>query len=115
MPEVRARIQGVGDELENADVSPTGLRAVIEAHGEIFTVPVKHGPTRDITNTPGAMEREPAWSPDGQSIAYFSDESGLYALHVAPQTGNAVAGTSAVKKFPLQLLDGKGRLAVRRK
>jgi tricorn protease len=101
MPEVRARIEAVGDELENASVSPTGLRAVVEAHGDIFTVPVKHGPTRDITNAPGAMEREPAWSPDGQSIAYFSDESGLYALHVAPQTGNAVAGTPAVKKFPL--------------
>ena len=101
MPEVRSRIESVGDQLENASVSPTGLRAVIEAHGEIFTVPVKHGPTRDITNTPGAMEREPAWSPDGQSIAYFSDESGMYALHVAPQTGNAVAGTSAAKKFTL--------------
>jgi tricorn protease len=101
LPEVRPRIESVGDQLENATVSPTGLRAAIEAHGEIFTVPVKHGPTRDITNTPGAMEREPAWSPDGQSLAYFSDESGLYALHVAPQTGNAVAGTPAVKKFPL--------------
>ena len=101
MPEVRARIETVGDEIENAAVSPTGLRAVVEAHGEIFTVPVKRGPTRDITNTPGAMEREPAWSPDGQSIAYFSDESGLYALHVASQTGNAVAGTPAVKKFAL--------------
>ena len=101
MPEVRPRIESVGDELENATVSPTGLRAAIEAHGEIFTVPVKHGPTRDITNTPGAMERETAWSPDGQSIAYFSDEAGLYALHVAPQTGNAVAGTPAVKKFTL--------------
>lgn len=101
MPEVRSRIEPVGDQIENAAVSPTGLRAVIEAHGEIFTVPVKHGPTRDVTNTPGAMEREPAWSPDGQSIAYFSDESGLYALHVAPQTGNAIAGAPAVKKFPL--------------
>jgi len=102
MPEVRARIESVGDELENASVSPTGLRAVIEAHGEIFTVPVKHGPTRDITNTPGVMEREPVWSPDGQSIAYFSDESGMYALHVAPQTGSAVAAAAAVKKFPLE-------------
>ena len=101
MPEVRSRIESVGDQLENATVSPTGLRAVIEAHGDIFTVPVKHGPTRDITNTPGAMDREPAWSPDGQSIAYFSDESGLYALHVAPQTGNAVAGTPTVKRFAL--------------
>jgi tricorn protease len=99
LPEVRARIDSVGDELENASISPTGVRAVIEAHGDIFTVAVKHGPTRDITNTPGVMEREPAWSPDGQSIAYFSDESGMYALHVAPQTGSAVAGAAAVKKF----------------
>ena len=102
LPEVRPRIESVGDELENAGVSPTGLRAVVEAHGDIFTVAAKHGPTRDITNTPGVMEREPAWSPDGQSIAYFSDESGLYALHVAPQTGGAVAGAAAVKKFPLE-------------
>ena len=102
LPEVRARIQSVGDELENAGISPTGVRAVFEAHGEIFTVAAKHGPTRDITNTPGVMEREPAWSPDGQSIAYFSDESGQYALHVAAQTGAAVAGQPAVKKFALE-------------
>ena len=102
LPEVRPRIQSVGDELESASISPTGVRAVVEAHGDIFTVAAKHGPTRDITNTPGAMERDPIWSPDGQSIAYFSDESGLYALHVAPQTGDAVAGASTVKKFPLE-------------
>ena len=102
LPEVRPRIEGVGDELENVGISPTGLRVVVEAHGDIFTVAAKHGPTRDITHTPGVMEREPAWSPDGQSIAYFSDESGLYALHVAPQTGDAVAGAAAVKKFPLE-------------
>jgi tricorn protease len=101
LPEVRARIESVGDELDNAAISPTGVRAVIEAHGDIFTVAAKHGPTRDITNTPGAMEREPAWSPDGQSIAYFSDASGLYQLDVASQTGNAVAGAAAVKKFAL--------------
>ena len=101
LPEVRPRIDSVGDELEHAAISPTGLRAVIEAHGDLFTVAAKHGPTRDITNTPGVMEREPAWSPDGQSIAYFSDESGMYALHVAQQTGDAVAGAAAVKKFAL--------------
>jgi tricorn protease len=101
LPEVRPRIQQVAEEIQHASISPTGLRAAFEAHGEILTVAAKHGPTRDITNTPGVMEREPAWSPDGQSIAYFSDESGLYALHVAPQTGNAVAGGTAVKKFPL--------------
>ena len=96
MPDVRARIQNVGTEVQTVAVSPTGVRAVVEAHGEIMTVPVKKGPVRNLTNSPGVMEREPAWSPDGQSIAYFSDESGLYALHVAPQTGSG-----AVKKFPL--------------
>jgi tricorn protease len=101
LPEVRPQIKNVGDEVENVRISATGVRAAVEAHGDIFTVAVKHGPTRDITNTPGVMEREPAWSPDGQSVAYFSDESGLYNLYVAPQTGNAVAGAAAAKKFEL--------------
>ena len=57
----------------------TGMRAVFEAHGDIFTVPAKESTTRDITSTSGVMERQPAWSPDGQSIAYFSDESGPYS------------------------------------
>jgi tricorn protease len=101
LPEVRASIKHVGTEIDHAAISPTGLRAALEAHGEILTVSVKPGPTRNITNTPGVMERSPAWSPDGQSIAYFSDESGLYALHVASQTGAAQSGGAPVKKFPL--------------
>ena len=101
LPEVRPNIKNVAAEIEHASISPTGLRAAIEAHGEILTVPVKPAPIRNITHTPGVMERSPAWSPDGQSIAYFSDESGLYALHVAAQTGVAQSGAAAVKKFPL--------------
>ncbi|MFZ0798722.1 MAG: PDZ domain-containing protein [Terriglobales bacterium] len=96
LPEVRARISPADREIENYGISPTGVRAVFEAHGDIFTVPAKESTTRDITGTPGVMEREPAWSPDGQSIAYLSDESGQYALHISKQTG---AGD--VKKFPL--------------
>ncbi len=101
LPEVRPHIESAAGQIEHASISPMGLRAAFEAHGEILTVAAKHGPTRDITNTPGVMEREPAWSPDGQSIAYFSDESGLYALHVASQFGSAEAGSPAVKKFEL--------------
>ena len=101
LPEVRSHIESVSAEIDHASISPTGLRAAVEAHGEILTVAAKHGPTRDITNTPGVMERWPAWAPDGQSIAYFSDESGLYALHVASQLGASQAGGTPVKKFPL--------------
>ncbi|MEW5685448.1 MAG: PDZ domain-containing protein [Pseudomonadota bacterium] len=96
MPDVRPRILNVADQVQTVGVSPTGLRAVVEAHGEILTAPAKKGPVRNLTNTPGVMERDPAWSPDGQSVAYFSDESGSYALHVAPQ-----AGEGAVRKFPI--------------
>jgi tricorn protease len=101
LPEVRSHIESVSAEIDHASISPTGLRAAVEAHGEILTVAAKHGPTRDITNTPDVMERWPAWSPDGQFIAYFSDESGLYALHVAPQLGASQAGGPPIKKFPL--------------
>ncbi len=101
LPEVRSTIRSVAGEIDHVAISPTGVRAAIEAHGEILTVPLKSGPTRNITGTPGVMERSPAWSPDGQSIAYFSDESGTYALHVAPQLGATVAGAAPVRKFPL--------------
>jgi tricorn protease len=101
LPEVRPSIKNVSAEIDHTAISPTGLRAAVEAHGEILTVPVKPGPIRNITNTPGVMERSPAWSPDGQSIAYFSDESASYALHIAAQTGVAQTGAAAVKKFPL--------------
>ncbi len=90
LPDVRPHIKNVAAEVENIAISPTGVRAAIEAHGEIFTAPVKHGAIRDLTNTPGVSEREPAWSPDGQKVAYFSDASGLYELYVASQTGGEV-------------------------
>jgi tricorn protease len=87
MPEVRARYVPVGDRLESAGISPGAARAVFQARGEIVTVPAEKGDPRNLTNTPGTMERDPAWSPDGTTIAYFSDESGEYALHLKPQGG----------------------------
>ena len=101
MPDVRPRILNVADQVETVAISPTGLRAVVEAHGEILTAPAKRGPMRNVTNTPGAMEREPAWSPDGQSIAYFSDADGLYALHIAGQTGARNTGAAPVRRIAL--------------
>ena len=63
------------------------MRAVFEAHGEILTVPAEKGDIRNLTETPGVMERNPAWSPDGKYVVYFSDESGEYAVHIRDQLG----------------------------
>ncbi len=87
MPQVRPRFEKVAAQLRNAHISPTGARAVFEAHGEILTVPAEKGDVRNLTNTPGVAERDPAWSPDGKSIGYFSDETGDYALHIRDQSG----------------------------
>ncbi|MGA2987593.1 MAG: PDZ domain-containing protein [Terriglobia bacterium] len=87
MPQVRPHFEKVEKQIRNAQISPTGARAVFEAHGEIFTVPAEKGGIRNITNSPAVADRDPAWSADGKSIAYFSDETGDYALHVSAQNG----------------------------
>jgi len=84
---VRPKYEKVASRITNAALSPSGARAVFEARGEILTVPAEKGDVRNLTNTPGAAERDPSWSPDGKWIAYFSDESGEYALYLRNQTG----------------------------
>ncbi len=89
MPQLRPHFEALDPkrDIVHFEISPTGKRAVFEAHGEIFTVPAEKGDIRDITRTVGAAERDPAWSPDGQWIAYFSDEPGEYTLFIRKQNG----------------------------
>ncbi len=82
--------------IRDAALSPSGARVAIEFRGEIVTVPAEKGDVRNLTQTVAAHERSPIWSPDGKLIAYFSDESGEYELHVRAQDGKGV-----VKKFKL--------------
>ena len=68
-------------------MSPTGQRAVFEARGDVVTVPAEHGPVMNITRSSGVAERFPSWSPDGKTLAYWSDRSGEYELTVRPADG----------------------------
>jgi tricorn protease len=88
------------EQILAADISPTGKRAVFEAYGEILTVPAEKGDVRNLTQSPGVADRDPAWSPDGKWIAYFSDESGEYALHVRSQDGLSPARKIDLGKPP---------------
>jgi tricorn protease len=87
LPETRPHYEKVAEQIQSVGISSTGARAVFEAHGEILTVPAEKGDIRNLTRTPSVEDRDPAWSPDGKSIAYFSDESGEYGLHIVDQTG----------------------------
>lgn len=66
--------------VQHAALSPDGNRALIAARGEIFSVPAEFGFVKDLSRTPAAAERYPAWSPDGNTVAYWSDQSGEYEL-----------------------------------
>ena len=83
--------------VRNADISPSGQRAVFEFRGEIVTVPAKKGDIRNLTRTNDAHERSPVWSPDGKSIAYFTDASGEYMLNVCPQDGKGESKVYPIK------------------
>jgi tricorn protease len=73
--------------LTNASLSPTGQRAIFEYRGEVITVPKEQGDARNITQSSGAADRAPIWSPDGKQIAWFSDASGEYQLMIGDQYG----------------------------
>lgn len=88
LPQVRARFESINhSQVLHAAISPTGKRVLFEAHGEILSVPKKKGDTRNITNSPGVADRDPAWSPDGKWIAWLSDQSGEYALYFRSPDG----------------------------
>jgi tricorn protease len=88
LAEVRPHFEKIeARRIRSAAISPSGARAVFAARGEIFSVPAEKGDARNLTRTTDVVERDPSWSPDGKSIAYFSDESGEWALHVRDQSG----------------------------
>jgi tricorn protease len=93
-PELRPYLKSVDGYVTQALPSPDGKTELLVARGEIFTVPRTEGITRNLTGTPGAREKDATWSPDGATIAFFSDFDGEYNLYTID-----AAGATAAKKL----------------
>ena len=86
-PQTRPAWKDASANIQRAELSPTGKRALITARGDIFTVPLKNGSTRNITATGGVREMDAIWSPQGDKLAYISDQGSVHTLIVTDQTG----------------------------
>lgn len=81
------RVILTGGNINNFSLSPDGKRVALEARGDVYNVPATEGFTRNYTSSSGAFDRNPAWSPDGMSVAYWSDKSGEYEIYIQPTSG----------------------------
>ena len=86
-PWMMPRWEDVTSRMTSLKLSPTGKRLAVEARGEIFTIPAEKGDVRNLTHSSGSAERDPAWSPDGKYVSYFSDRSGEYKLIIETPDG----------------------------
>ena len=84
---LRPRSAKVEPLIRGGAVSPTGKRAIFEARGDVFTLPAEFGAVVNVTRSSGVAERYARWSPDGKTIAYWSDRSGEYELTLRPADG----------------------------
>lgn len=86
-PWARAQFKRVAGMIRGSALSPTGVRVAVEARGDIFTVPAEKGDYRNLTKSAAVHDQDPAWSPDGSQLAWFSDAGGEYQLMIADQSG----------------------------
>lgn len=108
----RASSVSAAKQIEDAELSPKGERALFSARGDIFTAPIEKGFTRNLTNTSGAHDKWARWSPDGSKIAFISDLSGEEELYVVAQDGSGkperlTSGGKAMRYAPAWSADGK--------
>jgi tricorn protease len=85
---LKPRVESAEGYTRSATVSPDGKRAIVEARGELFSLPTEHGVIRTISRTPGAAERYPQWSPNGSEVAYWTDRNDDWQLAVRPADGS---------------------------
>jgi tricorn protease len=99
---LRVATVDAAENIQGASISPSGKRVAVVGRGDIWSAPAENGTPRNMTRTDGVFERTATWSPDGKSIAYFSDATGEYELYTMPADGKQV-GEDGAPVQPKQL------------
>ncbi|MGP1347335.1 MAG: S41 family peptidase [Phycisphaerales bacterium] len=94
-PAIRPMTIDAADHVQAVSLSATGKRILVEARGDLWSLPATEGVTRQLTSTSGIAERDPVSSPDGKTIAFFSDAEGEYHLYTMPLDASAQPSIAA--------------------
>jgi tricorn protease len=68
-------------------VSPDGEQLLLEARGEILSIPAEEGEAQNLTRSSGSREKNAVWSPDGELVALVSDRGGNEAVWLIDSNG----------------------------
>ncbi|MEM8997129.1 MAG: PDZ domain-containing protein, partial [Acidobacteriota bacterium] len=113
----RSSYKSVGGLISGASVAPGGKRAIFAARGDLYTVPVEHGPVRNLTRSSGARDDLPVWAPDGRHIIFVSDRTGEQEIWKIRQDGRGepeqLTRGEATRPFGLLLSPDGSHLAFR--
>ena len=108
----RNQLKDASKIINSFTISPDGKRLGFDARGDIFTVPVTSGVTKDLTLSSGVHDRDVAWSPDGKYLSFISDQTGEDEIYIINQDGSEPAAqitknADTYKYFPVWSPDSK--------
>ena len=96
LPQLRPQWKDASGTIQAVDISRSGKRALLTARGEVFSVPVEDGSTRNLSDTVGKREYTGLWSPDGMKLAWITETDEGQAVVLADQEGAVEQ-----KRYPL--------------
>ncbi|MBE0647082.1 MAG: PD40 domain-containing protein [Bacteroidales bacterium] len=108
----RDQLKDASKIINSFTISPDGKRLGFDARGDIFTVPVTSGITKDLTRSSGVHDRDVAWSPDGKYLSFVSDKTGEDEIYIINQDGSEppvqfTKNADTYKYFPIWSPDSK--------
>jgi imidazolonepropionase-like amidohydrolase/Tol biopolymer transport system component len=88
------------------DVSPDASTIVFDLLGDLYTLPIAGGKATRIVGG-NSVDMQPRFSPDGRSIAFMSDRSGVEATWIADADGKRPRLLTQGGQYPVWTPDGK--------